>query len=69
MFTYDQRSGRIIQSDAKILKAGDVAVIRLVIPKAMSIETFKEYGDVGRVHLKIKGNIIAHGYVERLKYY
>lgn len=59
----DRRSGKVLEENPKMLKAGDAAVIKMVPSKPMCVESFLQYPGLGRFAVRDTTQTVAVGVV------
>ncbi len=59
----DPRTGQVTEKNPKFLKAGDIAVVKVVPTKPMVIEKFSEFPPLGRFAIRDMGMTIGAGQV------
>jgi len=63
----DKRTGKEIEQTPKFLKKGDSALVKLEPSKPMVVETFAEYGPLGRFAVRDMKNTVAVGIIKSVK--
>jgi len=59
----DARSGQVVEQNPSFLRTGEAAVVRFIPLQPISIETFKDFPQLGRFALRDMGTTIAAGVV------
>jgi peptide chain release factor subunit 3 len=61
------KTGQPLSAKPRLLKVGDVALIRLSVPQSIACESFKDSKALGRFTLRSQGLSIAVGKIMRIK--
>jgi len=59
----DKRSGKVLEEEPKFVKKGDACLAELVPTKPMVVESFKEYGPLGRFAVRDMRQTVAVGVI------
>uniref|UniRef100_A0A7S4KU83 Elongation factor 1-alpha n=1 Tax=Paramoeba aestuarina TaxID=180227 RepID=A0A7S4KU83_9EUKA len=62
----DRRTGKVLQTQPRSIKQGDGAYVRMKPIKPFCVETFKEYGPLGRFAVRDNRNTVAVGVVKEV---
>ncbi|KAL6988971.1 hypothetical protein U1Q18_014723 [Sarracenia purpurea var. burkii] len=60
----DRRSGEELEKEPKFLKNGDAGLVKMIPSKAMVVETFAEYPQLGRFAVRDMRQIVAVGVIK-----
>jgi len=60
----DRRSGKSIESNPKMVKSGDAAIVEMVPSKPMCVESFSEYPPLGRFAVRDMRQTVAVGVIK-----
>jgi len=60
----DRRSGKVLEENPKMVKSGDAAMIELVPSKPMVVESFNDYGPLGRFAVRDMRQTVAVGVIK-----
>ncbi|HUI85646.1 MAG TPA: translation elongation factor EF-1 subunit alpha [Nitrososphaerales archaeon] len=62
----DPRTGQPTEEKPKTIKTGDSAIVKITPLRALVLETFKEYPELGRFALRDSGSTVAAGIVREI---
>jgi elongation factor 1-alpha len=62
----DPRSGQVTEDKPKSLKTGDAAIVKIKPVKPISIETYKDFPELGRFALRDSGRTVAAGIIKEI---
>ncbi|KAL6988970.1 hypothetical protein U1Q18_014720, partial [Sarracenia purpurea var. burkii] len=63
----DRRSGEELEKEPKFLKNGDAGLVKMIPSKAMVVETFAEYPQLGRFAVRDMRQTVAVGVIKNVK--
>ncbi len=62
----DPRSGSVVEENPSFLKAGDGALVRFEPIQPISVETYKEFPELGRFAIRDMGTTVAAGVIKEI---
>nr|BAA11471.1 translation elongation factor 1 alpha [Hydra vulgaris] len=62
----DRRSGKVIETEPKMVKSGDAAIINLIPSKPMCVEYFAQYPPLGRFAVRDMRQTVAVGVIKEV---
>jgi sulfate adenylyltransferase subunit 1 (EFTu-like GTPase family) len=64
----DRRSGKVLEEEPKVLKAGDVAFVQLQPLEEVCVEASAEFPLLGRFAVRLGGQVVAVGMVKSVEH-